>query len=576
MAKGGAILSVSKGKRVQKRRDYNETLPAYQPKACEFSDDPTLTDRSSVIELIQEHLTGGTDEVGQLWDTIRQRTNMQQPGGRNRKPGDWALAAVSYVMSRTPELYGFWDDKLTEPLWQAMGFEKRPIYSLTSKRFAELEDERCVQAFEDAADTLVQLARSKDDRVGREVHNDATAIHSRARLHHDCADPVACAALMKAQGKRVPKQLAVAAEELVRNARHDDAKKPEDEFEGKVHPNALKESDDQTGEYHHYVEFNGHRYGLLDPDAGVRAYGGKSSGKQFLNKFWVGGLDLLAVDGFTGGTLANVIVPASKQEYNAFFPLVRKVEKALGTKPEVMSGDRGLAVTKVYRRLTLRGIAPVFPFRAFGPYTEAGQLRTSHFDEHGPRCHHCGAPGIAVGAKLGVQRRESGTLALFFRCGDPNTVECLTKRQHWDFPTGYPRKNDANNRIWRLALPLSPLTERYQAILSTQFSYEHTFRHQRKRYRTVGNDESGKIKRFGLGAHRLRCAIARFVEWFRICLRHGWLGNHPKQNHEPVLYRRGERNLYKVLLERRRQGINLPYGPKAHALGLRKDASIPP
>jgi hypothetical protein len=484
---------------------------------------------------------------------------------------------VSYVMSRTPELYPFWDDKLTEPLWQKMGFEDgRPKYSTLWLRMAELEDESCVKAFDDAADKLSRLARSKDSRVGREVYCDATAIHSRARLHHDCADPVACAALMTKQGKRVPKTLAVAAEGEVRAARHEDAKQPEEEMEEKVHPSALTEADDQDGEYPHYVSFNGHRYGLLDPDAGVRAYGGKSSGKHMVSKFWVGGLDLIAVDGFTGGNLANVIVPANKQEYNAFFPLIRKVERSLGDKPEAMSADRGLGVTKVYRRLTLRGIAPVMPFRAFGPYTEAGQLRTEDFDEHGPRCGHCGAPGITVGAKLGVQRKASGSLALYFRCGDPNTVECMSARQHKNFPTGLTKKGDPANRIWRLALPLSPLTERYQAIQATHFSFEHTFRHHRKRYRSLGNDESGKIKRFGLAAHRLRCAIARFVEWFRISLRHGWIGNHPKQNNEPVLYRRGERQLYKVLKERRRQGINLPYGPKAHALGLRMTPDIAP
>ena len=55
-----------------------------------------------------------------------------------------------------------------------------------------------------------------------------------------------------------------------------------------------------------------------------------------------------------------------------------------------MSGDRGLGVTKVCRGLILRGVAPVFPFRGFGQYTDAGQTRTEDFDEHGPRCGFCG------------------------------------------------------------------------------------------------------------------------------------------------------------------------------------------
>lgn len=571
-----AILSAAKAERVAKRRDYSETLPAYQSKACEFSDDPSLTDRQSVIRLIQKHLSGGSDEIGTLWDSISEQANLAQEGGRKRKPGDWGLAAVAYVMSRTPELYAFWDDELTKPLWQQMGFETRPTHSTLWLRMAELEDEQCIKAFEDAADKLIQLARAKEPRVGRDVLCDATAMHSRARLHHDCADPVACVALMKEQGKRVPKTLAIAAEELVRTARHADAEKPEEEMEGKVHPHALKDAKDQEGYYKHYVEFNGHRYGLLDPDAGVRAYGGKSSGKHFLSKFWVGGLDLMAVDHFTGGALANVIVPADRQEYDAFFPLMRRVERALGGLPETMSGDRGLGVTKVYRRCTLRGVAPIFPFRAYGSVKNAGQLRSPDLDEHVPRCLHCGAPGTIIGARLGMQRKVSGALVLRYRCDDPHAPNCLTEIQRLNMPTGSIKGSPAENRIWRLAFPLSPLTERYHALSTTGFSFERTFHHQRLRYRTLGNDLTGKIKRFGLGAHRLRCAIARFVEWFRICLRNGWLGDHPKVNTHPVLFRRGEQGLKKVLTERRRQGVNLPYGPAAHALGIRRTPDIPP
>lgn len=56
-------------------------------------------------------------------------------------------------------------------------------------------------------------------------------------------------------------------------------------------------------------------------------------------------------------------------------------------------------------------------------------------------------------------------------------------------------------------------------------------------------------ERIYLRAARSRSAnetIARFVEWCRICLRHGWLGSHPQRNHEEVPYRSGERQLLKA------------------------------
>lgn len=578
-----AVMSAARGRRVKRDRDYNETLPAYIPQAAEFSDDTSLTDRMSVLKLVKEHLSGGDGPVGTLWDEISEACNLQQEGGRDRNPGDWPLMAVSLTMSRRAELYPWWDDELADPMWELAGFPlrkkdglHRPGHSLVALRISELEDERCVNAFERAGDKLVQLARSKDKRVGRDVYVDFTAIHSRARLHHDCPDPVACVELMKKQGKRVPKVLAIAAEEEVRTKRGELAEVPEDEIDQRVAPTLITAADNQEGRYKRYVSFNGHRYGVLDPDAGVRAYNGLSSGKRTVTKFWVGGTDGLAVDGFTGGALAHTINTATVMEYNAFPALLRKVERALDDEPEVIAADRGLGVTKTYRRLALRGIAPVMPFRGTGHVKEFGQLRTADFDEHGPRCGFCGAPGSIVGAKLGMFRKESGTLALYFRCADPHTADCITKRQHKNFPTGRIKPKDPTNILWRFALGLSPMTERYQAILHTQFHFESNFRHQRKRYLSAGNDETGKLKRLGLGAHRLRAAISRFIEWFRICLRHGWLGNHPKTNERPVRYRRGEHKLYRVLCERREQGINLPYGPAAHALVLRRTAEIPP
>jgi hypothetical protein len=378
-------------------------------------------------------------------------------------------------------------------------------------------------------------------------------------------------ALMKSQGKRVPGVLAVAAEEAVRAARLEDAKKAEEVMEGTVHPDSLSESSDQEGKYPHYWDHAGHRYGLMDKDAGVRSL--KKDGKT--TKTWVGLSGVRVSDSFTSGKLASVVISASKNEHKAFHTALRNTEKALGEMPETMCGDSGIGMTRIYRRCALRGIALVLPFRPTGQKLSAAEFRNELLDEHGPRCAYCGGVGTAVGARLGLIRKQSGALAYYFRCADAHTSECRTARQFINMPTTFPNRHSGDNYLWRMLPVLSPMTQRFQAILGNSLSQEHGHHHARKRYHENGNNETLKIKRFGAGAHRLRNAISRFVEWFRICLRHGWIGNHPKQNTRDVLFRSGEKRLLKMLKERRAQGINLPYGSAAHKLGLASSRAIP-
>jgi hypothetical protein len=125
-------------------------------------------------------------------------------------------------------------------------------------------------------------------------------------------------------------------------------------------------------------------------------------------------------------------------------------------------------------------------------------------------------------------------------------------------------------------LPVPRETERYHATRQRHKNFEANFHHVRQRYRAIGNDETGKLKRFGLQAHRLRLAAARFIEWFRICLRHGWLGDHGKRNTRKVLNARGDQRLRGQLLARRHRGLNLPYGPAAWAIGLAPTPDLPP
>lgn len=86
-----------------------------------------------------------------------------------------------------------------------------------------------------------------------------------------------------------------------------------------------------------------------------------------------------------------------------------------------------------------------------------------------------------------------------------------------------------------------------------------------------------KLKRFGLGAHRLRSAVACFLEWFRLCLRHGWIpGYQGKRNTRETHLRNGEDRRLATLRYRRWQGLDLPYGKQAEQLRLAPDGKVPP
>lgn len=65
-------------------------------------------------------------------------------------------------------------------------------------------------------------------------------------------------------------------------------------------------------------------------------------------------------------------------------------------------------------------------------------------------------------------------------------------------------------------------------------------------------------RRVGLPWLRFRAYIGRALDWFKICLRNGWLGSHRTQNQ-------------RVLTSRRLRDLDIPYGEKARALSLARD-----
>ncbi len=65
------------------------------------------------------------------------------------------------------------------------------------------------------------------------------------------------------------------------------------------------------------------------------------------------------------------------------------------------------------------------------------------------------------------------------------------------------------------------------------------------------------------------------IEWLRICLRHGWIGNHPIRNHAEPKPCVAHDRLPATRNARRKYGLDLPYGPAAHHLGLASTPDLP-
>lgn len=129
----------------------------------------------------------------------------------------------------------------------------------------------------------------------------------------------------------------------------------------------------------------------------------------------------------------------------------------------------------------------------------------------------------------------------------------------------------------RLLLPLSRLTEQYHAMSSGGKQMERIWAHWRQRYNIAGKSADTRTRRVGsVRCQELRAEAARLVDWFRILLLNGWLGSNRITNDQDVAPVYGRGRLSNVLRKRERSGLNLPYGPAAHAIGYAADANSPP
>jgi hypothetical protein len=133
----------------------------------------------------------------------------------------------------------------------------------------------------------------------------------------------------------------------------------------------------------------------------------------------------------------------------------------------------------------------------------------------------------------------------------------------------------ACEKEWRLLVPISRLTPYYHAVRKSHEHCERVFRHWRDRYGVAGKNADTRLKRPGLPFQQLRASAALAIEWFRICLRYGWLGSPRRRALGELRFVDGTKRLKATLRTRKKRGLGLPYGPAAVKLGLARAGPKP-
>lgn len=525
-----------------------ETLPG----ACAFTDDPEAMDPVWLVREVKRY--------PQFLAPLRAKAaELLHDSGRDREPGDWVLLYLGYVFSGETRVQRFCARWRSSAVWAEAGFgDWQPSYQTVWLRFDELERCGVAAAMRAAGDLTVRQAKRHEDRIGRDTAVDATSYEAHARLVHCCPDRHACRAL-----PRFPQVLGAAAGDTVEKQRHRDAKQPPELTEGGELDNRLRDLPqhdprrDLLPEGPRYYLQHGHVYRALDATAGARRYD---------KEFWVGGLLMASVDILVGAPLALHPIAADESEARHYGELLDRTRDATGAYPDRVTGDRGYSFAHVFEHNSKRGIASAFPWRKpNGTVPAREDADCDEYDRHGiPRCRHCGGPGDLTGPGLGFHLTR-GEPVLRFTCLLGLTADCK------------PVQQISCSLDPRMLVPLSRLTDQYNALRKVGKSMERVWRHWRDRYGVAGKTiDTRTLRRQSRDCQELRAQAARFIEWFRILLRHGWAGSHRHRNDNEPTPASGAARLRNILRARDRHGLDLPYGRYAIAAGFAPDPAPPP
>lgn len=547
-------------KRRRRRRERPASERAYRfPGGSAFSDDDQLGDPVLVVQALKRfpHIAG----------PLIAATTPMYMGGRRRTEGSWALVMVGFLLSGTAQYRTFRDRWRSSKLWHEAGFSPGhvPCRSLVHLRLTELE--LYAGAFQEAAWGLIKQARLHEPRIGRHVHLDGSSFTTNAVPRHFCPDRDDC----RKRRLRVPAELQRATHEAVDAARHADSAAPEEEGPSEAGIDWLELDDprlasvdpSERARYRWFVQ-RGHVFRILDLSAGARGYRAGKSAR--LKSFHFGGHNLMATDDLFHAPLAVYCQPAHHQEAAHYSHILDQVMEATGEAPVTMTVDRGFHFRSVFEENLRHGISTVSEWRQPRAGIWPEHRECERFDRDGVvRCERCGDTCHSDGPGLGLFNDQRGNPHLRVRCEGGHTEQChKVQRVRCDLEP-------------RLLQPVNRTTKLFWNLYESHKNKEALFLHFRQRYLVGGNDFAERPKRRqAVAVQQLRAAVGMFLDWFRICLLHGFLASKRKVELEGIKERQSGRGNWRAHLDAREsKGLHLPYGPAAFAIRLAEDASIP-
>jgi hypothetical protein len=400
---------------------------------------------------------------------------------------------------------------------------------------------------------------------------DASHAKSPSAIYHACLDPVACA---KAGSEGTYWRTSDTVEIELARAREAEDELPDDGEEPERTRGEIVVLTRPSGREVPYRELfsRGHRGLTLDLTSGLRSY--KHGAK------WHGILTPTFYPFPVGlPALAVYPIPADFPEWHAWPRLHDLVLRVIGRPPAIVGVDRGSGFSPFYRFNTRRGIATVGP-RRLRKWLERDdrltwRLKGGDVDEDGePRCPGCGGQTRRHGRYTSAHRATDATLGPYFdEHGEPRIrFACIDPQDdHCDGVHSIPCSRDF---IW--LTPLSRLQPLYADVRFVHRNREGGFRYGRDRYTVAGKDDSSRLLRPGLPPQRLRLWASLLLDWFRVCLRHGWLDARELsvQTNEATIVDLsgiGSERLADRIERRRQLGTDMPYGPLWERLERRRE-----
>lgn len=506
------------------RKPQRHDLPVAWPGAARFSDDAAELNDVSVVRMAKRC---------PLLDELRRETDFTVSNGRDRMPGEAALAFLAFVLSGHVDIQPWWRGTAAE-LWWECGFGERPRYELIRERFLELEA-LGVELFFDAGAKLIRHAiKQSAGLVAFDLYVDCTEAESHVRLHHDCQDGEGCPGWKHVRRNRHGvKDTDAEAQILAPQASASDVKKlRQDINHGEFDPDA-----DLSGEVdraHHDLErgvyrvrLGNHWWRCRDDTAGVRAIGGQRGAV----KCWTGFHAMKIVCRGFSTPIVHLFEAADVQEYHLFEEALERVIHITGEDHvRSMAFDAGFSIKDIYERCTERGVTGIGPYRrqklteeeiAAGITEHDKPYDHEQYDRDGvPRCKHCGGPTHFVRFARHPKPR------VWFKCARPGSA---CRRTVTDKKTGKTRLDVREQSLLlgqtdpRYVIPLWRNTAAYQALKELGISMERAHHIARTRNRVAAKDNLTRPKRIGRDWQQLRANASIITDWLQLLFRQGWL-----------------------------------------------------